>query len=111
MIVKEKQQSYEIGTENKGIQFSWPRNPKRINGKTRSIEKGYRSVVKTISWRAVGTIDTIIISWIIVGDFRFAVSIGGVELFTKMFLYYFHERLWARSNFGRVREPAIEYEI
>jgi uncharacterized membrane protein len=79
--------------------------------KRRSLEKGYRSVVKTISWRALGTIDTIIISWIIIGNFRFAVSIGGVELFTKMFLYYFHERLWARSKFGMVKEAKIEYQI
>ncbi len=49
----------------------------------KSNEKGYRSVVKTISWRALGTIDTIIISWIIVGNFRFALSIGGVELVYK----------------------------
>ena len=75
------------------------------------LEKGYRSVVKTITWRILGTIDTIIISWFIVGDIRFAVSIGGVELFTKMFLYYLHERIWARSNFGRVKEQNIEYEI
>jgi uncharacterized membrane protein len=84
---------------------------KQTYQRRKSNEKGYRSVVKTISWRALGTIDTIIISWIIVGNFRFAVSIGGVELFTKMFLYYFHERLWARSSFGLVKEPPIEYEI
>ncbi len=84
---------------------------KQTVNKRKSVEKGYRSVVKTISWRALGTIDTIIISWIIVGNFRFAVSIGGVELFTKMFLYYFHERLWARSSFGLVKQPPIEYEI
>ena len=74
-------------------------------------EKGYRSLVKTFSWRTIGTIDTIFISWIITGDINFAVSIGGVELFTKMILYYFHERLWQRSNFGRVKESPIEYEI
>ena len=87
------------------------RNMKQAVIKRRSNEKGYRSVMKTISWRALGTIDTIIISWIIVGNFHFALSIGGVELFTKMFLYFFHERLWARSNFGLVKEPPIEYEI
>ena len=79
------------------------------NGKI--TEKGYRSLVKAISWRTLGTIDTIIISWIIVGNLNFAVSIGGVELFTKMALYYFHERLWQRSNFGRIKEKPIEYEI
>ncbi len=77
----------------------------------RVIEKKRRSIVKTISWRTVGTIDTIIISWIVIGDINFAVTIGGIELFTKMILYFFHERAWNKINFGRVKETAIEYEI
>lgn len=68
-------------------------------------------MVKTISRRMLGTADTIIISWIIVGNIHFALSIGGVELFTKMILYYFHERMWTRSNFGIEKENPIEYEI
>ena len=83
----------------------------QIKIKPQKTEKGYRSLVKTISWRTLGTIDTIIISWIIIGDINFAVSIGGVELFTKMILYYFHERLWTRSNFGKIKETPMEYEI
>lgn len=79
------------------------------NGK--QTEKKRRSIVKTISWRTVGTIDTILISWIVVGNVNFAVTIGGVELFTKMILYFFHERAWNKSNFGRVKEVPIEYEI
>ena len=75
------------------------------------VEKGIRSVVKTISWRTVGTIDTIIISWIIVGKVNFAITIGGVELFTKMTLYFLHERAWNKSNFGRKKEIPVEYEI
>ena len=75
------------------------------------IDKKRRSVVKTISWRTLGTIDTIIISWFVVGDINFAVTIGGIEVFTKMALYFFHERAWNKSNFGRVKETPIEYEI
>ena len=78
---------------------------------SRIIEKKRRSVVKTISWRTVGTIDTIIISWLVVGNLNFAITIGGIELFTKMVLYFFHERAWNKSNFGRVKETPIEYEI
>ncbi|MBN2637201.1 MAG: DUF2061 domain-containing protein [Prolixibacteraceae bacterium] len=84
---------------------------KRINANRRITEKGYRSLVKAVSWRTLGTIDTIFISWIIVGNINLAVSIGGIELFTKMILYYLHERAWQRSNFGRVKETPIEYEI
>jgi uncharacterized membrane protein len=83
----------------------------RANGKGRSSERKRRSIVKTISWRTVGTIDTIIISWIVVGNINFAVTIGGVELFTKMALYFFHERAWDRCDYGRIKETPIEYEI
>lgn len=75
------------------------------------VEKKYRSVVKTISWRIVGTLDTIFISWLITGEIGFALSIGGVELFTKMLLFYVHERAWTRISFGRVKEKEIDYQI
>jgi len=42
----------------------------------------------------VGTIDTILLSWLITGNLETGVKIGGVEVITKMVLYYFHERLW-----------------
>lgn len=74
-------------------------------------EKPYRSIVKSISWRAIGTIDTIIISYLITGKLAFAFSIGGVELFTKMFLYFLHERTWNKINFGRIKSDDIEYNI
>ncbi|WP_297100788.1 DUF2061 domain-containing protein [uncultured Draconibacterium sp.] len=81
------------------------------SGNRNTVEKKRRSIVKTISWRTIGTIDTILISWIVVGDINFAVTIGGVELFTKMALYFFHERAWNKINFGRVKHTPIEYEI
>jgi len=43
------------------------------------------------------------ISWLITREFKFALSIGLVELFTKVFLHYGHERLWNRISFGRVK--------
>ena len=67
-------------------------------------EKPYRSFVKAISWRVTGTIDTVLISFLITGQVRWALTIGFVELFTKVFLYYVHERIWNRLSFGRVKE-------
>jgi len=55
-----------------------------------------RSLVKALSWRALGTIDTFVLSWIITGSVNFAAAIGGVELLTKSILYYIHERVWTR---------------
>ncbi|MCQ0111120.1 Uncharacterized membrane protein [Zhouia amylolytica] len=52
------------------------------------------SVLKTISWRIIGTIDTMIISYILTGNFTVALGIGGIEVVSKMILYYLHERAW-----------------
>ena len=52
------------------------------------------SFTKGISWRLIGTLDTIIISYFVTGQMKFALSIGTVEVFTKIILYYFHERAW-----------------
>ena len=73
-------------------------------------DKHYRSVVKAISWRATGTVDTVLISFLITSQIKLAMSIGFVELFTKIFLYYLHERIWNRISFGR-EKLRKDYEI
>lgn len=74
-------------------------------------EKSYRSIIKSVSWRTIGTIDTILISFLITGKVTLALSIGGIEVFTKMILYYFHERAWNRIKFGRIKQSATDYQI
>lgn len=74
-------------------------------------EKSYRSVVKTISWRTVGTLDTIIVSYFVTGNLVMAASIGTIEVITKMILYYFHERAWNRLKFGTVKQVENDYQI
>ena len=59
-----------------------------------------RHLAKTITWRIVGTIDTMIIGWLITGDAMTGLKIGGIEVVTKMILYYFHERMWFKINLG-----------
>jgi uncharacterized membrane protein len=60
-----------------------------------------RHILKTISWRIIGTLDTMILSWIITGSLKIGVAIGSVEVITKMVLYYLHERVWYKySKFG-----------
>lgn len=66
-------------------------------------EKPYRSFVKALSWRITGTLDTILISFLVTGQIKAAISIGFVELFTKIVLYYAHERVWNRLSFGRIK--------
>ena len=60
-----------------------------------------RHIAKALSWRAVGTLDTILLSWVITGVPLIGLSIGFLEAITKTILYYVHERAWYRfSNFG-----------
>ncbi|MAU14718.1 MAG: hypothetical protein CMH46_04170 [Muricauda sp.] len=59
-----------------------------------------RHVIKTITWRFFGTLDTIMLSWIISGDPFTGLKIGFAEVITKMLLYYFHERTWYKINYG-----------
>ncbi|WP_130734272.1 DUF2061 domain-containing protein [Flavobacterium sp. J27] len=54
------------------------------------------SAYKAITWRIVGTIDTMVVSYFMTGSFKVAFSIGGFEVFSKMILYFFHERAWAK---------------
>jgi uncharacterized membrane protein len=59
-----------------------------------------RSVIKAISWRIVGTLDTMALGWLITGNPVMGLKIGALELCTKFVLYYIHERIWVKSKFG-----------
>ena len=59
-----------------------------------------RSIIKAISWRIVGTLDTMALGWLITGNPIMGLKIGALELFTKFGLYYLHERIWVKSKFG-----------
>jgi uncharacterized membrane protein len=60
-----------------------------------------RSFAKALSWRATGTIDTMIISLVITGSIKLAAAIGATEVVTKSLLYYLHERAWLKIPYGR----------
>ena len=77
------------------------KNEKTSYKKDSAKEKPLRSIVKSISWRIIGTLDTIIISYIITGHLTLAFKIGSVELVTKMVLYFFHERIWNSIKWGK----------
>lgn len=59
-----------------------------------------RHLLKTITWRIVGTIDTILLAWLFTGEVYTALKIGFSEVITKMVLYYMHERLWFKIKLG-----------
>lgn len=64
-------------------------------------ETNTRSIVKTISWRILATITTMTLVYVFIGDMSVAISVGGIEVFLKMFIYFLHERGWDKIKFGR----------
>jgi len=63
-----------------------------------------RHIAKTVTWRIIGTVDTMVLAWLVTGDPMMGLKIGGIEVFTKMLLYYLHERAWYRISFGKKDE-------
>ena len=60
-----------------------------------------RHIAKTITWRLVGTLDTILLSWLITGNPLAGLKIGLAEVTTKSVLYYLHERVWYKINLSK----------
>ena len=69
-------------------------------GVTKKGDSKKRHLAKSVTWRIVGTIDTVILAWIVTGNPLTGLKIGVVEIFTKMLLYYFHERAWYKLDYG-----------
>ena len=63
-----------------------------------------RHIFKTVTWRVVGTIDTMLLGWFVSGDPIVGLTIGSFEVVTKMILYFLHERAWYRYDFGVKRK-------
>lgn len=73
----------------------------------REIEAHRRSVAKGASWRAAATLDTFLLSWLITGSVKSAGAIASFEIFTKITLFYLHERAWKRIPWGRAPSPRV----
>ncbi|AWX45238.1 Sulfate adenylyltransferase [Flagellimonas maritima] len=74
---------------------------KNTYAEDKKSEKPIRSIAKAISWRIIGTMDTLIISYLLTGKVSLAASIASIDFITKMILYFFHERVWNKINWGK----------
>lgn len=70
-----------------------------------------RSLLKSITWRVIASLDTFIIAWFITGKLSWAGSIASLEILTKTFLYYFHERGWNYIFWGKYFNKNKKYKI
>ena len=69
-----------------------------------------RSFAKAVSWRVFASLDTFVLAFLVTGRLSWGASIAGAEVFTKLALYYFHERAWAHVQWGlkETRTPLRE---
>ena len=66
-----------------------------------SAELKKRTLVKTMTWRVTASLTTFLIAWILTGDLLIGASIGSIEGIVKIFLYYYHERIWNNINWAK----------
>ncbi|KAA3607024.1 MAG: adenylyl-sulfate kinase [Calditrichaeota bacterium] len=69
------------------------------------VEQKKRTVLKSLTWRITATLTTTSLVYYFTGKLDTAIEIGLIEVFLKMYIYYLHERLWARVKFGIGNQP------
>ena len=67
-------------------------------------ESHLRSILKSLSWRITATITTMLIAYGITRDTSISIKIGTIEVFLKLIIYYFHERIWLLLPVGSIRK-------
>jgi len=60
-----------------------------------------RSIAKSIVWRVICIIVSILTSYALTARWDIAVAIGSVYNIITMILYYFHERIWNSVKWGK----------
>ena len=65
------------------------------------MDSNKRSITKALTWRALASLATFIISYIVTGNFAAATGIASVQVVVNLILYYVHERIWNKINWGQ----------
>ena len=74
---------------------------------SKNISAKKRHIIKTFTWRLIGSLDTFLLSFLITNKLFFGISIGAIEIFSKMILYFFHEKIWYQINFGLNKRRSV----
>lgn len=75
------------------------------------METTQRSIIKALSWRALATVITAVLAYLVTGRLDIAAKIGLADTSIKLVVYIAHERFWNRIPFGRQTQPQPEYHI
>lgn len=68
------------------------------------METHKRSLVKTITWRIIGSTSASIIAYTITGSIEVSSAIGAIHLVINTILYWMHERFWNKLGWGKVND-------
>jgi uncharacterized membrane protein len=82
------------------VQFGW------VSGR----ESHSRSIAKAVSYRILGSATTGLIVYVVTGKGSLSIGVGAADIVLKIGVYFIHERIWDRINYGR-ETKAPEYEI
>jgi uncharacterized membrane protein len=74
-----------------------------------SFETRRRSLAKSISWRILAAFITGCVALVMTHQLEFAAKIGIIDTTVKLLIYFLHERVWNKVNYGRVSTP--DYEV
>ena len=66
------------------------------------MERRLRTISKTITWRILATITTIVIIYLFEHNIKLSLSLGISLNVVKALIYYVHERVWNRISFGKL---------
>ncbi len=75
------------------------------------MESHKRSIVKAITWRVIGTLVTFLVAYLFTKEVVLSMGIGFGDAAIKIVIYYSHERVWDKIDFGRRKRAKEDYNI
>ncbi|HID32468.1 MAG TPA: DUF2061 domain-containing protein [bacterium (Candidatus Stahlbacteria)] len=75
------------------------------------LETHKRTLIKSITWRILGMVTTILIVYAFTGRLLLSLEVGGVEVVLKVIIYFLHERVWGRVSWGKKKHPLEDFPV
>lgn len=71
---------------------------------TKFVETQTRAISKVISWRVILTCVNFTYTFVVTGDWRAGLAVAGLAAIFNSFIYWGHERVWNRIQWGKKNE-------
>jgi len=70
-----------------------------------TLETRSRAWIKSFVWRILGIVVLGTIAWLVTHSWKEMTTITIIFHGVRVILYYFHERVWERISWGRIKHP------